>query len=118
MMEPIDRGQCQELKPAKRNNYFDGKLLSAGDLRDEQLYHRGGRKQHNRYLHGYGVVCGLRVMPVNEVKARCVRVEPGVALDPWGREIVVTDPVKFEVGERGCRDTLRGRGRWSDQSSI
>jgi hypothetical protein len=110
-MEPNDREQCQELEPFERNKYFAGKLVTEKDLTDEQSYHRAGRKQHNRYLHGYGVVCGLRVVPSSTAEPKSVLVEPGLALDPWGREIVVPEPVQFEVGERGCRDTLKFAGR-------
>jgi len=111
MMEPNDREQCQELEPFERNKYFEGQILTEKDLSDEQAYHQGGRKQHNRYLHGYGVVCGLRVVPSSTAEPKSVLVEPGLALDPWGREIVVPEPVQFEVGKRGCRDTLKFAGR-------
>ena len=62
-MDNVDRDPCRELTPARRNNYFAGKLLTKKDLQDEQSYFMGKDKQHNRYLHGYGVVCGLRVLP-------------------------------------------------------
>ena len=59
-----DEERCHELAPAQRNNFFTGKLLTARDLEAEQSYFRGKGKQHDRYLHGYGTVCGLRVVPV------------------------------------------------------
>jgi hypothetical protein len=48
-------------------------------------------KRHllNRLVSGYGVVCGLDVKC--EPDGRHVVVEPGVAIDKWGREIVVPE---------------------------
>jgi hypothetical protein len=46
---------------AVRPRYFAGQLLSEVDLRDEQAYQIAKQRLHNRYLHGYGVVCGLQV---------------------------------------------------------
>lgn len=110
-MDAGDRNPCRELTPARRNNYFTGQLLTERDFRNEQSYFVGKQKQHNRYLHGYGVVCGLRVLPTEPPRPRCVVVEPGLALDPWGREIVVAEPTEFDFGERGCRDALGLPGR-------
>jgi hypothetical protein len=110
-MDTGDRDPCQELTPAKRNSYFSGQLLTEDDFREEQEYFRGKGKRHNRYLHGYGVVCGLRVVPAGPSQPMCVVVEPGLALDAWGREIVVPEPVEFDLGERGCRGALGITGR-------
>jgi hypothetical protein len=110
-MDNSDRNPCRELTPARRNNYFTGKLMTEKDFQDEQSYFRGKGKQHNRYLHGYGVVCGLRVVPVEPPQPGRVVVEPGLALDPWGREIVVAEPAEFDLGERGCLDAVALPGR-------
>lgn len=106
-----DRDPCRELMPARRNKYFTGQLLTARDFENEQKYLQGKSKQHNRYLHSYGVVCGLRVLPAESPQPRCVVVEPGLALDPWGREIVVAEPTEFDLDEQGCLDALGLRGR-------
>jgi hypothetical protein len=96
-MTHADAEPCQELTPLERPRYFAGQMLTEQDLRDEQAYHRGKGKQHNRYLHGYGVVCGLRVVPTSPPRRGNVVVEAGLALDPWGREIVVPEAVEFEL---------------------
>ena len=93
----------RELTPAKRINYFSGQLLTVDDFKEEQSYHREKIKQHNRYLHGFGVVCGLWVVPTDPAKPRAVVVEPGLALDSWGREIVVPEPIEFKLSKRGRR---------------
>ncbi|WP_222615483.1 collagen-like protein [Persicimonas caeni] len=75
----------------ERNHYFDGKLLEARDFVDEQDYVRGKSMLHNSHVHGFGTVCGLKV--VEHPRAGCrtdyVVVEPGLALDCCGREIVI-----------------------------
>jgi hypothetical protein len=53
---------CEGLPEFKRLNYFYGQMLGVGDFRAEQAYFREKLKLHNRCLHGYGTVCGLRVV--------------------------------------------------------
>ena len=77
----------------RRVNFFHGMLLSAEDLQVEQQYHREMRYLHNR-LHGFGIVSGLDV----GVSRGAVSVEPGLAIDPCGREIVLTTPLTLKPG--------------------
>ena len=74
----------------ERPHYFTGKLLTADDLALEQRYHIEKRRLLNRVLHGNGVVSGLEVAPGEQEGT--VTVAPGVALDPRGRELVVSQP--------------------------
>ena len=69
----------------ERPNYFVGKLLSVEDLRREQDYRRNKARLHNRFLHGWGVVQGLRV----SLGEGTVVVSPGLALDCCGNELVL-----------------------------
>lgn len=78
--------------PRRRVNYFDGRLLSAGDLAAEQQYARERTWLHNRMLHGQGVVSGFEVT----VQGDDLVVSPGMAIDGMGREIVLV--------EQGCVD--------------
>ncbi len=54
---------CATLPDFKRLNYFYGQMLGVADFQTEQNYFREKLKLHNRCLHGYGVICGLKVMP-------------------------------------------------------
>ena len=54
---------CATLPDFKRLNYFYGQMLGVADFQTEQNYFREKLKLHNRCLHGYGVVCGLKVIP-------------------------------------------------------
>jgi hypothetical protein len=88
-----------ELPTQERLNYFTGQFLTERDLRAEQEYYIGKHRQHNRYLHGYGSVCGLKVTqhPNPACRDRFIVLEPGLALDCCGREIVVHEPVYFDL---------------------
>jgi hypothetical protein len=90
-----DPGHCEscDIGPFSRNNFFTGKLLLERDFTDEQTYVVDKLRHHNRRLHGWGVVCGLRVKQHSTpgCRDRFVCIEPGTALDCCGHEIVVRD---------------------------
>jgi hypothetical protein len=69
-----------------RNHYFEGKRLTADSFRVEQEYLVERRRLLNRAIHGWGVVYGLAV----EQKSGELEIHPGLALDPCGRELVLT----------------------------
>jgi hypothetical protein len=71
----------------KRMHFFDRQFLRATDFQAEQAYHLDRRRRHNTGFHSHGVVEGLLVV-ASEV-ANQVTIEPGWAVDPLGREIVL-----------------------------
>ena len=74
-----------QYRKLERPHYFAGQLLGAEDLQREQDYHRNRSRLHNRFLHGWGVVAGLRV----SLDQGTVVVSPGIALDCAGNELVL-----------------------------
>ncbi len=76
--------------PYERNRYFFGKLMTVTDFDAEQRYVNDKRRLQNRLLAGVGVLCGLNVVQVDDT---VISLEPGVALDALGREIVVDVPM-------------------------
>ena len=74
------------LKQFDRNKYFYGKLMTVRDFELEQSYFNEKRHLLNRLIHGVGIACGLQVTITEGQK---IKISPGVALDCWGREIVV-----------------------------
>jgi hypothetical protein len=70
---------------------FYGKLLDVYHLELEQNYFNGKRWLLNRLVTGYGVICGLDVRPGREGG---IVVQPGIAIDKWGREIIVSEASK------------------------
>ncbi|HEX5872028.1 MAG TPA: hypothetical protein VFY65_16475, partial [Longimicrobium sp.] len=83
--------------PSKRVNYVLGLVLGVDEFQQDQLYHAAARRGHNRLLHGYGTLWGLRVGPVTQGVDPEIQVEPGVAVDPAGREIRVPDRMCVKV---------------------
>ncbi|MGI8835926.1 MAG: hypothetical protein ACR2H4_04735 [Pyrinomonadaceae bacterium] len=74
-----------DLKRFERLRFFSERLLTAADFSLEQNYFRGKLKLHNRALHGFGIVSGLKVT----VQSGKVVVTAGLALDCEGNELVV-----------------------------
>ncbi len=74
-----------QLRQFERSRFFTGLVLTADDLQQEQGYHRDKARLHNRFLHGWGVVAGLRV----SVDQGTVVVAPGLALDCAGNELIL-----------------------------
>lgn len=72
-------------QPLTRPHFFTGKLLTAEDLSDEQTYFLERLERHNRSLHGFGIVFGLRVT----ADAGQIKISAGMALDCEGKEIVI-----------------------------
>jgi len=75
-------GESQALERAR---FFRGKVLKPEDLELQQQYFREKLKRHNRSLHGFGILSGLRV----SVNAGQIVVGPGLALDCEGNELVI-----------------------------
>jgi hypothetical protein len=85
--------------------------LTEEDLNRLDHYLVEKNKLHNRYLHGWGVVCGLQV-----ICHQCeglVTVKAGYAIDPCGHDIIVCDDHDFNVVER-IRECRRARRRQVD----
>lgn len=83
----------RQLATPVRNRYFYGKLLDVYHFELEQNYVNRKRWLLNRLGLGAGVLCGLEIELTDEGK---VWVRPGVAIDPYGREIIVPAPYCIE----------------------
>jgi hypothetical protein len=86
----------------ERVNYFPRQLLTADDMVADQDYVRAKLRRHNRYLHGWGVVCGLEVVPApaNQLPWQ-VQIASGYALGPYGDEIYLSQPVLLDLAKCG-----------------
>jgi uncharacterized repeat protein (TIGR01451 family) len=91
-----------ELVKLERVHYFPRQLLTADDMIADQDYFRQKLRRHNRFLHGWGVVCGLEVTaePSANTPWR-VKISDGYALGPYGDEIFVAEPVYLDLAECG-----------------
>lgn len=89
-------GCCAELKceSGLRNNYYEGKRLTADSFRVEQKYLLERRRLLNRAIHGWGVVYGYEVTATPPCKGTGpgrLEIGAGLALDKCGRELLQTE---------------------------
>ncbi len=82
---------ANRLDVSKRVNYSFGLVLGVDEFRQEQYHVLAKFQRHNRQLHGFGTVWGLKVnVPAAATPADLeVQVEPGFAVSPGGHEICV-----------------------------
>lgn len=90
-----------------RPNYALGVMLDEDDFIDEQTYHRGRLARALAALHGPGTIAGLRVDFVprrpesapgaGDARAPELKVQPGLAIDPYGRLIEIPLPVCIDL---------------------
>jgi hypothetical protein len=78
---------CGGLECLCRPRFYAGQLLNEQDLNRLDRYIVAKNRLRNRYLHGWGVACGLEVSchPCGNY----VQLNPGYALSPCGDDIVV-----------------------------
>jgi hypothetical protein len=93
VLERAADAPCAELPNPTRPRYFEGRLISAADLAQEQEYHRTRRRRHNLLLHGTGIVSGLDVEVESDASGGqpSVSVSPGLAIGADGEELVVCE---------------------------
>jgi hypothetical protein len=90
------------LSPDKRVDYAYGMVLGLGEFLQEQQYFLQKDYLHERALHGYGTVYGLQVITtpaVDDAGDYTITVTPGMAIDQWGREVVVRSAQCARLGE-------------------
>jgi hypothetical protein len=81
--------------PVGRVHYREGQTLAASDLADEQADRIAWRRRHNVAGHVWGLAQGLAL----RIDAAGVLIlEPGFAIDGYGRELVVADSVVLPPG--------------------
>ncbi len=73
---------------AIRVRFRERQVLRATDLAAEQAYLIAMRRRHNIAHHGWGIVNGLELQDTPELA-----VQPGVAVDGYGRELIVSAPL-------------------------
>jgi hypothetical protein len=87
---------CCELICFERPVYHCGHLLTDADLSLQMRYVVEKNKLRNRALHGYGVVCGLRLTCDPDCEGH-ILVHEGYAIDDCGNDIVVCETRRFDV---------------------
>jgi hypothetical protein len=86
----------------ERVNYFPRQLLTADDMTADQAYFLAKLRRHNRFLHGWGVVCGMEVsVAATANNPWQVQIGAGYALGPYGDEIYIPSPVTLDLAQCG-----------------
>lgn len=107
------RGTANQMEPRgglvtpRRNRFFHGKMMDVHHFEMETAYGIAMRRLLNRLVTGEGVVCGLDVVRSDEPCS--IAVSPGLAVDGWGREIVVPKESAPVVIPRALVDRVCGR---------
>ena len=100
LFQPVtDRDPATPGDPLSRLRFHYGQCLSAEDFEAEQRYFVLRQRLHNALLHGVGTVWGLAIRrkeprPEGGDQLIC---EPGMAIDPLGREIWVLQPLCLDL---------------------
>jgi hypothetical protein len=69
----------------QRPHFQAGRVLRTSDFVDEQAYHLNAHRRHNTTGHRWGVAAGLGVVLLDGDLV----VEPGLAVDGYGRDVVL-----------------------------
>jgi hypothetical protein len=80
---PLDMTVREALPDLTRLRYFHGQMLAANDLQAEQDYFKKKLLLHNRCLHGYGTICGLKVVPIEEEPSCDPKTQEHPPEHPW-----------------------------------
>jgi len=75
----------------ERVRYYEQEYLRSADFIAEQNYHLEMRRRLNLALHLWGIVDGLDVGQCSDLPGHFF-ISPGMAIDAYGREIVVAQP--------------------------
>ena len=89
--EPSEEQRADRiLEQFEKNQFFQGKLMTARDMQAEQEYHAERLHMLNRFSTGRGILYGTEISSVEETETELkVTVEPGVVLDAYGRPVVI-----------------------------
>ena len=82
-----------------RPYFSELQILGASDLMALGSYLRDMRRRHNLGPHTWGIVAGLELWQLKDDAGKAeVYVSPGLAIDGFGREIVLLDPYRLSAG--------------------
>ncbi len=85
-----------------RVHYFDRQFLRTEDFVDEQNYHLAMRRRHNIGHHTWGIVSGLDLVLDDDARPA---VAEGLAIDGYGRELILPERSRLGVAAFDERDT-------------
>ncbi|MEM7029361.1 MAG: DUF4159 domain-containing protein [Chloroflexota bacterium] len=84
--------------PRRKLAPIDGMAVTGEVWREAHTYHDQYLRFHTLLGHGPGVLLGMQVTASNPADTS-VNISPGVAIDSWGRLIVLPQAIRYEIGE-------------------
>lgn len=88
-----------------------GGEFSATELRLDERYRTQRIRRHLRLAHGWGVICGLNVVPATDSQTGSeLFVCPGYGIGPCGDEIIVNCRFRFNLKDYLWTRPLRSEG--------
>jgi hypothetical protein len=99
----------------ERLHYYERQFLGAEDFQAEQEYHRDMRRRHNLGPHTWGIIVGLELLEKQkegDPGAVDVYLQPGLAVDGYGREIIVMLPAQLDQTLFDSFNTLKHCSVW------
>lgn len=81
----------------KRLYFYERQFLRTRDFQDEQAYHIEMRRRPLIAHHTWGIVVGLEIK--QDATSKIWSVQPGMAVDGFGREIVVFAPKPLDTNQ-------------------
>lgn len=82
--------------PGRRVSAFDGMAVTADVWQEAHNYHLYHERLHALSTHGVGIVTGLEII-ADEPAGQIVYIMPGVAIDPSGNMLVVSEPTPYDL---------------------
>ena len=86
----------------KRVNPFQGLVIDSDTWRDAHEYHRSQQRLHMLAFHDIGIIEGLNVV-ANKPPDLSVNIYPGMAVDPEGNIIIVSETQNYRIQTREKR---------------
>jgi hypothetical protein len=84
-----------------RVHYFERQFLRMQDFSDEQAYHLAMRRRHHIGQHSWGIVHGLTIVE----EEGNLFVQPGLAIDGYGRELILPQKASISTGAFDKKDS-------------
>ena len=94
----MDKNEQLQALPTRRIKPIDGMAVTADVWEEAHTYHLRNQRAHAMLYHGSGIVTGLEVI-ASDPPDTAVYILPGVAVDPQGRTIVLSQPVAYDIGQ-------------------
>lgn len=82
-------------KYAQRPHFYEGQYLGADDFNNLQDYLRDKQRRHLLGAHSWGIVAGLELVEQESGNDIVVYLQPGHAVDGYGRSVTLTAPYQL-----------------------